>query len=127
MLLSKKALSRRSLLRGMGASLALPALDAMVPSLAQPLRLAFVYVPNGIIMKHWTPATEGRDYAMPAAMEPVAAYREQLLVLSGLSQKNGRALGDGPGLRHSREVTHLCSFRVAHSKIGICCAYAWWV
>ena len=82
MLVTKKALSRRSLLRGMGVSLALPALDAMAPALlrgagqTQPLRLAFVYVPNGIIMKDWTPAAEGKGYALPKTLAPLAAYRE---------------------------------------------------
>lgn len=116
MLVTKKAVSRRTLLRGLGASLALPALDAMVPALArgagqtQPLRLAFVYVPNGIIMQHWTPVAEGRGFALPAAMEPVSAYREQLLVLSGLSQKNGRALGDGPGDHARAAASFLTGF-----------------
>lgn len=103
MLLTNKALSRRSVLRGLGAALALPALDAMLPAFArgaakqQPLRMAFVYVPNGIIMKHWTPESEGREFALSSALEPLAAFREQTLVLTGLAQRNGRALGDGAG------------------------------
>ena len=59
-----RRLSRRTLLRGLGAAVALPALDAMTPArvAAAPPRLAFVYVPNGVIMEHWTPAAEGAGY-----------------------------------------------------------------
>ena len=103
MLLTKRSLSRRAMLRGLGTALALPALDAMTPAMARaagkpsPLRLAFVYVPNGIIMKHWTPGSEGKDFALPQTLEPLAGLREQTLLLSGLAQMNGRALADGPG------------------------------
>ncbi|WP_321476666.1 DUF1552 domain-containing protein [uncultured Paludibaculum sp.] len=116
MLLSKTALSRRTLLRGLGTALALPSLDAMVPALARasaktsPLRMAFVYVPNGIVMKHWTPEREGRDFALTGALEPFAPVREQILVLSGLTQKNGRALGDGPGDHARAAASYLTGF-----------------
>jgi len=116
MLLSKKALSRRTLLRGFGSALALPALDAMVPALARgaakaaPLRMAFVYVPNGIVMKHWTPEAEGRDFALNGALEPFASVREQIMVLSGLTQNNGRALGDGPGDHARAAASYLTGF-----------------
>jgi len=101
-LVTKKAISRRSILRGAGAALSLPFLDAMVPALAKgaakpPMRLAFVYVPNGIIMKHWTPAADGAEFALSSTMGPLAPFRDRMLVLSGLAQKNGRALGDGAG------------------------------
>src|SRR5207302_3976085 len=57
----------------------------------------FVYVPNGIIMNRWTPAAEGAGYEFMPAMKALEPFREQMLVLSGLAQVNGRALGDGPG------------------------------
>src|SRR5207302_432542 len=57
----------------------------------------FVYVPNGIIMNRWTPAAEGAGYEFMPAMKALEPFREQMLVLSGLAQINGRALGDGPG------------------------------
>ncbi len=90
---------RRTLLRGLGAAIALPALDAMTParSAAAPLRMAFAYVPNGIIMEHWTPAAEGAAYELPRILQPLAPVREKTLLLSGLAHVNGRALGDGPG------------------------------
>jgi hypothetical protein len=104
------------MLRGLGTALALPALDAMTPAMARaagkpsPLRLAFVYVPNGIIMKHWTPAGEGRDFALPQTLEPLAALREQTLLLSGLAQMNGRALADGPGDHARAAASYLTGF-----------------
>jgi hypothetical protein len=99
-----KHLSRRTLLRGFGAALALPMLDSMTPALkaaqtgaAPAMRLGFVYVPNGIIPGAWTPATEGANFEFTRTMNALQPFRERLLVLSGLAQINGRALGDGAG------------------------------
>jgi hypothetical protein len=106
MIITKMHLPRRTFLRGLGATLALPLLDGMVPALtaqrataAQPVRrLGVVYVPNGIYMQHWTPAEEGRGFALPSTMEPLAPYRDQMLVVSGLSNKMGDAWpGEGAG------------------------------
>src|SRR5579885_3018374 len=102
----KKSLPRRTFLRGLGATIALPVLDAMTPALASganrlaaksPLRLSIVYVPNGIMMKDWTPQAEGAAFELPRILKPLEPFRDQILVLSGLTQNNGRALGDGPG------------------------------
>ena len=99
--LTQKSMNRRTLLRGMGAAVALPFLDAMLPSLsAAPAairRAAFVYTANGIIMKDWTPAAEGSGFEFTKTLKPVEAFRDKLLVLTGLEQHNGEALGDGPG------------------------------
>jgi len=102
-----KSLQRRTFLRGLGTMVALPFLDAMVPAFARadatksPCRMAFVYVPNGIIMNAWTPVTEGEIAALPAELPrisaPLAAYREEIMMLGGLTCNGGRALGDGPG------------------------------
>jgi hypothetical protein len=93
--------SRRTVLRGLSASVALPFLDAMTPAFGAPpeipLRLAFAYVPNGIIMQDWTPKGEGKDFEFSRILKPLEPFREHLLVLSGLACKNGNALGDGPG------------------------------
>lgn len=95
--------SRRSLLRGLGAAISLPLLDAMVPAFASttpaasPMRLAFVYVPNGVIMDSWTPGSGGADFELPRILAPLVPHRSNVLVLSGLTQNNGRALGDGGG------------------------------
>ena len=98
---TKKQLPRRTVLRGLGAGIALPWLDAMRPAFAAsaeaPLRLAFSYVPNGIIPDAWAPKGEGRDFELSRVLKPLEPWRDQLLVLSGLALKNGNALGDGPG------------------------------
>jgi len=105
MIITGKSLSRRTFLRGAGTTLALPLLDSMVPALgasrrsgsAPVCRLGFVYVPNGIIMKDWNPAAEGNNFEFSRILKPLEPYRERLLVLTGLAQHNGQALGDGPG------------------------------
>jgi hypothetical protein len=105
MMITKKALARRTFLRGLGTTLALPLLDAMVPAMAATrvtaanpaVRLGFVYVPNGIIQKNWLPSAEGTGFEFPSTMKPLEAFRDRLNVLSGLAQVSGRALGDGPG------------------------------
>ncbi|MDA0836214.1 MAG: DUF1552 domain-containing protein [Planctomycetota bacterium] len=86
-------ISRRTFLRGTGASLSLPLLDAMSPSsvfggspAAAPKRMALFFVPNGVIKDSWMPATEGSDYALPYSLEPLRELKEDVLVISGLSQ-----------------------------------------
>ena len=90
MIILKKKLSRRTMLRGLGASLALPLLDSMTPALANTgprtvSRLGVVYVPNGMAMKAWTPAAEGADFELTRILQPMAAYRDRMLVLTGLN------------------------------------------
>ncbi len=99
-----KHLPRRTFLRGLGATVALPALEAMTPALARgarlgrsPRRMVFIYVPNGVIMEDWTPPAEGTDFPLPSILQPMEPHRERMLLMSGLTQNNGRALGDGPG------------------------------
>jgi hypothetical protein len=100
-----KRLSRRALLRGAGASVALPVLDAMIPAFAasraskaaSPVRLAYIYIPQGAIMEHWTPKTAGADFELPKILKPLEPYRDNLSVLSGLMDHWGNELGDGPG------------------------------
>ena len=103
-MITNKHLDRRTFLRGMGAAIALPMLDAMTPAFAAPgragrppVRLAFTYVPNGITMADWTPKGEGAAFELSRVLEPLEPFRRQTLVLSGLAQRNGNALGDGPG------------------------------
>lgn len=101
--IARRRLSRRTVLRGLGAGIALPLLDAMTPALAAPasskapVRLAFVYVPNGIIKEEWTPASTGKDWETTRLLKPLEAFRDDLFVLSGLTDNNGNALGDGAG------------------------------
>jgi hypothetical protein len=104
MILTRRHLQRRTFLKGMGAMIALPALDAMTPALAArsrsgpaPLRLAFTYAPNGVTMADWTPKAAGTAFEYSRILKPLEAFREDTVVLSGLAHKNGYALGDGPG------------------------------
>ena len=103
-----KQLSRRTVLRGLGASVALPMLDAMIPAFASAAvqkaasvnRMAFIYVPNGIVMEAWTPAgaigvTPLGD--LPRITSAMMPFRNDILMLSGLTSDGGRAKGDGPG------------------------------
>ena len=97
------------MLRGIGSALALPLLDAMIPAFspaattkaATPCRMAFLYVPNGIIMTEWAPPARPGSVALPATLPKVtsvlAPFRDDILLLGGLTQNGGRALGDGPG------------------------------
>ena len=86
MIVTRKALPRRTVLRGLGATLALPLLDSMVPAFtataqtpaSAPLRFGVVYVPNGMVMEEWTPPTEGAAFDVPRAMQPLEPFRDRL-------------------------------------------------
>src|SRR5436190_10148368 len=86
--LTAKSLSRRTVLRGIGATIALPFLDAMVPSAraaGKPVnRFMAFYVPNGMAMDYWLPKTEGANFELTPILEPMAPFRNRMLVLSGL-------------------------------------------
>jgi hypothetical protein len=90
--ISSRPLPRRTVLRGLGATVALPFLDAMVPAFSARARAASrpahrfqtFYVPNGMAMEYWSPKTEGRGFELSPILEPLAAYRDQMLVLSGI-------------------------------------------
>ena len=109
MMIRKLSLPRRTFLRGLGATVALPLLDAMVPALtaeartaARPVRrLGFIYIPNGAVMQQWTPAETGPGYALSPILQPLAPFRDQLTVVSGLAHGQAEPLGDGNG-EHSR-------------------------
>lgn len=102
-------LQRRTFLRGVGTTMALPLLEAMIPAKAwaagatAPNRLLCIFFPNGAIMPDWTPASEGADFALSPTLEPLAKVKSKLCVLSGLMQDNARAKGDGPG-DHARSA-----------------------
>ncbi len=94
-------LPRRTFLRGLGASLALPALDAMQPARAlgaaaakPPVRMACLYFPNGVWQKNWIPEQSGADYVLPFSLEPLQPVKENVLVISGLDKAASRE-GDG--------------------------------
>jgi hypothetical protein len=102
MFITKKALPRRTFLRGVGATLALPMLDAMVPALSarsgDPVpRLGFIYVSNGVIQNQWTPATVGAGFELSPILKPLEAVKDHVNVLSGLSHLQADTFGDGTG------------------------------
>lgn len=100
--LTGKHLSRRSFLRGSGAALGLPLLDAMTPALAQsssaaPPRLGFFYTGNGIVHNEWKPRGTGRDFEFSPNLLPLQPLRDQLTVLTGLDHAQAENFGDGTG------------------------------
>ncbi len=100
-----RSVSRRRFLRQAGACLALPFLPSLLPrALADdpvmarpPVRLLFIFAPNGKLMREWTPDAEGEKFVLQPVMESLSPYRDKLLVLSGLTLDGARAHGDGPG------------------------------
>ncbi len=117
MIITKHALPRRTFLRGVGATLALPFLDAMVPALkgaeaTTPVRrLGVVYVPNGMAMPYWTPAAQGASFELTPILQPLAPFRDQMLVLSNLAGAPG-------GGSHAGAATRFLTGVVATSQRG---------
>lgn len=103
MIITKMALPRRTFLRGVGATLALPLLDAMVPAatamartVAQPTpRLGFIYSALGTVHQQWTPSAVGPAFELSPILSPLAPVRDRLLVLSGLAHHQADSMGDG--------------------------------
>jgi hypothetical protein len=99
MFITKKHISRRTVLRGAGAAVALPLLDAMVPAgvalaktaAAPRPHMAFVYFPHGAVMDQWTPKGEGADFDLPPIIAPLKPFQDQLTIISGLENKSAIA------------------------------------
>lgn len=109
MIITKMSLPRRTFLRGIGATVALPFLDAMRPALSattkgavEPVqRLGFVYIPNGAFHEAWTPKTEGTNFELSPTLKPLERFRDSVVVVSNLAHRQLESLGDGGG-DHSR-------------------------
>jgi hypothetical protein len=105
-------LPRRTFLKGLGVTLGLPFLESMIPSLAAaeslaaggPTRMAFMFFPNGAIMRDWRPQTVGCEFELPKTLAALTSHRSDLLVFTGLDHDNGDAKGDGPG-DHARSCS----------------------
>src|SRR5258708_16855227 len=101
-LLSKKYLARRTVLRGLGASVALPLLDSMVPAqtplartAANPqIRLGLCFIPHGGVMNNWTPAEEGA-LTLSRTLAPLEKFKDQVVVISNLAHKMAAPAGPG--------------------------------
>ena len=113
MIILNKSLPRRTFLRGAGAALAIPFLDSMVPVFGavasgitqRPTRLSFIEVPNGIIMDQFTPSTEGENFELTPVLKPLAAFKDRMLVLSGLAQNQAAKIDGEIGGDHPRACT----------------------
>src|SRR4051794_32245499 len=101
MFVTKKALPRRTFLRAMGTTVALPFLDAMMPALTaagRPTpRVGFVYIANGVIQNQWIPASTGTGYELTPILAPFVNVRDKISVLTGLSHRQADTFGDGTG------------------------------
>jgi len=119
--LTKKHLSRRTFLNGVGVTLALPLLESMVPAMAlgqvaqaRRTRLGCIYFPHGAIMPKWTPATAGAGFELTEILQPLAPFKGQFNVVSGLEHK--QAYGSGATANHNRSAASFLSG--AHAKTG---------
>ncbi len=120
-----KPISRRTLLRGVGVAISLPSLEAMSHGIAladaattsrlgsPPKRLAFLYVPNGVHMKDWTPTQQGSSFELPSTLQSLSAFKNDLMILTNLAQDNAHAKGDGGG-DHARSLA--CFLTGTHPK-----------
>jgi len=101
MFITKKHLSRRTMLRGMGTAIGLPLLDAMIPAgtaLAQTAaspspKMGFFYFPHGAIMDKWTPVTTGSDFSITPILKPLEKFRDQMTIVSGLRNRAAEGAG----------------------------------
>jgi hypothetical protein len=122
MMISKMALPRRTFLRGMGVTLALPLLDAMVPALTATTktaangvrRVGFFYFANGAAPGFWVPKGEGRDFELSPSLLPLESVRQHVVIPTGLDHRQAEAFGDGNG-EHSRGTATFLS--------GVHCKY----
>ena len=121
-----KPLPRRTVIRGLGAAIALPWLEAMSPRVsasmvggvaARPLRMAYLFVPNGVHPQDWipegTPGTQTSEYVLPSSLKSLESVKDKITVHAGLAHHNARALGDGPG-DHARSAA--CFLTGAHPR-----------
>ena len=123
MIVTKKAISRRTVLRGIGTTVALPLLDAMVPALTAAAntpakavrRLGVVYHPNGVIYQNWLPKGAGREFELSPVLAPLEPFRDQLIVVTGLQSHQAEALGDGGGDHSRASGTYLTGAHVRKS------------
>ena len=121
MFITQMALPRRTILRGMGAALALPMLDAMVPALkaapAGAVRLGFFHLPNGMSMPYWAPKTEGKGFELSPIMKAMEPFKAQMTAVSGLSHF-AAGVGDGGGPHTRAEAAYLTGLLATRTEIN---------
>ena len=120
-----RELTRRTFLRGAGASLGLPLLDAMTPrasgaaaAAAPPVRMSCLYFPNGMWEKDWNPSKAGADYELPFALQPLAPHKADVLVLTGLDKKHSHQ-GDGHYAKTANFLTGLPVFKTTGKDLSV--------
>jgi Protein of unknown function (DUF1552) len=126
-MITRKALPRRTFLRGLGtAAIGLPFLDAMAPAFASstipgkaPVRMAFFYVPNGMIMDAWNPGYEGKFQSLPRSLKPLEPFKDDIIQLGNLTHNTGRALLDGAGDHGRCCGSYLTGIQVKKSLVEI--------
>jgi hypothetical protein len=124
-MMTRKSIPRRAFLRGVGTAVALPFLDAMVPAFAAPgagkppVRMAFVYVPNGMDMRNWNPDYEGKLGELPRILKPLEPFKDDVLMLGNLTHNTGRALLDGAGDHGRCCGSYLTGVQVKKSLVEI--------
>src|SRR6187402_2274671 len=126
MIVTGKALPRRTFLKGVGAAVALPFLDSMVPAFAAPaklpVRLAFLYVPNGIEMRNWNVPQAGPLAGnLPRIMKPLEAFCGDMIQVGNLTNNSGRALLDGAGDHGRCSGAYLTGVQPRKSAVDIKC------
>jgi hypothetical protein len=120
---TRRSVSRRAALRGVGVSVALPFLESLLgraaakPHAESPLRLAFVYAPNGKHMADWTPNAEGSNFELPSTLRPLKAVRDHVSVLSGLALRPAEPGTDGAG-DHARAMSAFLTGRRPRKTSG---------
>jgi hypothetical protein len=123
--ITRRHIPRRSFLKGAGAAIALPFLDAMVPAFARaadtktPVRMAFLYVPNGIVMKDWTPPTEGSHFEFPRILKAVEPFRDDLLVLTGLAHRQGEGTAGDHARAAATFLTGVCPKKTTSADVEV--------
>src|SRR5687767_9794087 len=121
MMITKKALARRTFLRGLGAAVAVPMLDSMTPafgaSTPAPIRAAWFYVPNGIDMRNWVIPEPGPLGALPQILQPLDSLKNEFLLLSNLTANWGRPLLVGAG-DHGRALAAYMTGSFVHQSVS---------
>src|SRR5882757_4362605 len=122
MIVTRKSISRRTVLRGVGATVGLPLLDAMVPAFATAAttpapvrRLGVVYHPNGVIYDQWLPSGAGTDFRLSPTLAGLQPFRDKLIVVTGLFSDQAEALGDGGGDHTRASGSYLTGVHVKKS------------
>jgi len=129
MMITRKPLGRRTVLRGLGATLALPLLEAMMPASARAVeeaaaarkRFHVLYMPNGMIMQNWTPAALGADYPISPILRPMEPFRDKFTVIKGLDHVMAEAMGDGAGDHARCCATFLTGVHINKSDSVLVC------